>query len=52
MCHHHVDETYEAYRERVAAEEREPSDEAEDPAVDVELDREYEEQDVKTPGDD
>ena len=55
MCHHLVD-TEEEYR--VAEPEREP-DEAADPPelfddepVDVELDREYDESDVKTPGDD
>ena len=55
MCHHLVD-TEETYR--VAEPERE-TDEAADPpelfdveAADVELDRDYDERDVKTPGDD
>jgi hypothetical protein len=54
MCHHLVD-SEEEYR--VADPEREPDDEAsrglfDDEAADVELDRDYDERDVKTPGDD
>ncbi len=57
MCHHLVD-TDERYRVDEPAEQ--PTDEpadggfetVEDPAVDVELDREYDQGDAKTPGDD
>jgi hypothetical protein len=55
MCHHLVD-SEEEYR--VADTDREPDDEVDPPepfddeAADVELDRDYDAGDTKTPGDD
>lgn len=58
MCHHRIDVT-ELTEERETEQERETEEEPtvadsefDESAVDVELDRAYEERDVKTPGDD
>lgn len=55
MCHHRIDVTDLREREEKREAEEEPTvtdGEFDEPAVDVELDREYDERDVKSPSDD
>lgn len=55
MCHHLVDAEEKYWVEEPERAEdpvEEATDEPDEPVVDVELDHEYDERDVKTPGDD